>query len=62
MSGLYDAYADLMGLHDPNRGDKGLRSRCSLCDAPSVTNQKGYQRCEVCWELDQDDIERELQL
>lgn len=55
-----DAYDDLMSLHDPNRGDKGLRSRCSLCDMPSVTNQKGYQRCEVHWELDQDDIEREV--
>lgn len=47
-----DAYNDLMGLHDPNRGSKGLRSRCSICQAPSVTNQRGWQRCEVHWELD----------
>jgi hypothetical protein len=54
-----DAYDDLMGFRRLPKGGS-LRSRCSLCDAPSVTHQKGYQRCEVCWELDEDQIEHSL--
>lgn len=50
---MSNAYDDLMGLYDPNRGQKGLESQCSLCSAPSVTNQKGYQRCENCWDNDE---------
>lgn len=48
-----EAWADLMGYTTyPVHGER-LQARCSLCNAPSVTNEKGFQRCEQCWDSEE---------